>query len=466
MSRADRWILAIAVALTVGFFAAGQAHYHSVAVVLDRLTLDEGATRLCSEVTVENLGPRDIRLDHWVVSDGSSRSTVSSPVDVGPDSSGTSKLCLPRAVSCAPTGRRQLESVETTADAVDSGPRVHPLGWSIPCRGWVLAGGDERALHLFDAVHANYADSPAFPAELTEVARGQPVSAVAWAKVQEAVAADPESTAPIDPWIDEPVLRIGLPTMAVALLMLGGRQFGRVGVAEGLVAMEHGDADGALGSFVRIARFGAVIARSESWEGRELLRAVYGEPIASFAATGFDCLDRSGPENAAFLARFALALSDVRSRWADAFDLDALYDARSRRLDRVGRSVDLLAPVALARSIGTADVSRYRGPILRRWKATMADLALEEVALAARRFRLAQRALPAALERLVPEWMESLPADPFRSDGATLGYRANADGSFVVWSVGDDAVDDRGDATKDQVLAVGASPQACVPING
>ncbi|MBW3597625.1 MAG: hypothetical protein KY475_10155 [Planctomycetes bacterium] len=63
------------------------------------------------------------------------------------------------------------------------------------------------------------------------------------------------------------------------------------------------------------------------------------------------------------------------------------------------------------------------------------------VALAAERFRLAYDRFPETLEELAPDFVEAVPLDPF--DAEPLRYRTV--GHFcVVYSVGEDCVDDGG----------------------
>lgn len=52
---------------------------------------------------------------------------------------------------------------------------------------------------------------------------------------------------------------------------------------------------------------------------------------------------------------------------------------------------------------------------------------------------------PDALTRLVPEFLSAVPVDWM--DGKPLRYRLNPDGSFTLWSVGDNLTDDGGDAS-------------------
>ena len=66
-------------------------------------------------------------------------------------------------------------------------------------------------------------------------------------------------------------------------------------------------------------------------------------------------------------------------------------------------------------------------------------------AIALKRFQLEQGQWPEALSDLVPGFLPSVPIDPF--DGKPLKYHSNADGTFLLYSVGEDGVDDGGDPT-------------------
>lgn len=70
---------------------------------------------------------------------------------------------------------------------------------------------------------------------------------------------------------------------------------------------------------------------------------------------------------------------------------------------------------------------------------------LAVTAFALERFRLKHGRYPEHLVALVPEFLPALPIDSM--DGQPLRYRLNADGSFVLYSVGDDQKDDGGDPT-------------------
>ena len=62
-------------------------------------------------------------------------------------------------------------------------------------------------------------------------------------------------------------------------------------------------------------------------------------------------------------------------------------------------------------------------------------------ALAVERYRMANGKLPARLEHLVPDYLDSVPLDPF--DGQPLRYE-KSDKGYTVYSTGSDGVDDGG----------------------
>lgn len=71
-----------------------------------------------------------------------------------------------------------------------------------------------------------------------------------------------------------------------------------------------------------------------------------------------------------------------------------------------------------------------------------ADRTLFTVEIAVRRYLASHGRLPETLESLVPEFLKALPVDPM--DGKPIRYRREENGDFVLWSVGEDGVDDGG----------------------
>ncbi len=66
-------------------------------------------------------------------------------------------------------------------------------------------------------------------------------------------------------------------------------------------------------------------------------------------------------------------------------------------------------------------------------------------AIALKRFQLQHGKLPDALGELTPEFLPTVPIDPF--DGKPLKYQPDPDGTYLLYSVGPDGKDDGGDPT-------------------
>ena len=77
-------------------------------------------------------------------------------------------------------------------------------------------------------------------------------------------------------------------------------------------------------------------------------------------------------------------------------------------------------------------------------------LVLTAVALA--RFQVAEGEYPEALDKLVPTFLDRVPADPI--DGQPLRYRRLDAEEFELWSVGKDGIDNNGDGS----IPVGPGP--------
>jgi hypothetical protein len=62
---------------------------------------------------------------------------------------------------------------------------------------------------------------------------------------------------------------------------------------------------------------------------------------------------------------------------------------------------------------------------------------LAGTAMAIERYRLANRTLPQSLNQLVPQYLSSLPVDPY-NEGKSLRYVAGANGQFMLSSIESD----------------------------
>ena len=74
--------------------------------------------------------------------------------------------------------------------------------------------------------------------------------------------------------------------------------------------------------------------------------------------------------------------------------------------------------------------------------------AMTITAIALKRYQIKHRDYPSDLDSLVPEFIATVPRDPV--DGQPLRYRRNADGSFLLYSVGENGVDDGGNPSSEK----------------
>jgi hypothetical protein len=79
-----------------------------------------------------------------------------------------------------------------------------------------------------------------------------------------------------------------------------------------------------------------------------------------------------------------------------------------------------------------------------------AQLHCATAALAAERYRVAEKRWPATLDALIPRYLEAVPSDPF--DGKALRFRRLPDG-LVIYSIGPDRTDNGGKLSRTNVLS-------------
>lgn len=96
-------------------------------------------------------------------------------------------------------------------------------------------------------------------------------------------------------------------------------------------------------------------------------------------------------------------------------------------------------------------IFRYRGQPI--WAERQMDIARQRgdaretailVLLAAQEFRRIHGEFPEKLEQLVPVFLDGIPIDPMDGKGTPIRYRREVNGEAIVWSIGQDEVDDGG----------------------
>jgi hypothetical protein len=95
----------------------------------------------------------------------------------------------------------------------------------------------------------------------------------------------------------------------------------------------------------------------------------------------------------------------------------------------------------------------------RAWHTAMKNLTLHEMvktAIALKRYELKHGKAPSELAALIPDFLPSLPCDFM--DGQPLRYRSNPDGSFTLYSVGEDMRDDSGNSSPEPAQRNPAQP--------
>ena len=131
---------------------------------------------------------------------------------------------------------------------------------------------------------------------------------------------------------------------------------------------------------------------------------------------------------------FKLALSRQQARLA-ALDLPPHKEGAGRLFNTSGPD--------LRTWFSDSVVSMDR--VLHRVLAAEISRDLATTALALKRYQMRHGQYPSELSALVPELLASIPRDPV--DGQPLRYHLKPDGSFLLYSIGEDGKDDGGDAS-------------------
>lgn len=223
-----------------------------------------------------------------------------------------------------------------------------------------------------------------------------------------------------------------------------------------------------------------VMERAWSLDIIQKLRASHQEFGKMFGAAG--SMSGSGSSSSAWTwppdweaitesPRYAVAETMWRSSWSYSDELRTLqsgsiiletlrtmqtnqsqfykadYDAMTARLSSLGITN---AGAAFFRALKIPDLSDIfgdysLGSTVRKTLQIETACRVVVTAIALKRFQLRHGKLPATLGDLAPEFFQSVPIDPY--DGKPLKYHPNADGTYLLYSVGDDGKNDGGDPT-------------------
>jgi hypothetical protein len=127
--------------------------------------------------------------------------------------------------------------------------------------------------------------------------------------------------------------------------------------------------------------------------------------------------------------------------------------------EEINESLKWMERKVQARTVLVPPEKDIFGAVARAMEATLSEIAhirTAEAAVAAERYRLARGRWPESLEDLVGGFIEAIPTDPYTGDAIKL--KADGEG-LVVYSVGENGVDDGGDL-KDRTDAQGHSRPA------
>ena len=148
-----------------------------------------------------------------------------------------------------------------------------------------------------------------------------------------------------------------------------------------------------------------------------------------------------------YLQNMQATLDSVRALAAHRpwTEVKAKLDDGKADIDRIGRSITKYR--YLISLISIPNTTRGVDTALR--NETERQLAIAAIAI--KRYQLRQGKAPPSLLALAPEFLAAVPIDPM--SGQPLRYRLNADGSFVLYSVGEDGRDDGGDTNPPQPVS-------------
>lgn len=137
------------------------------------------------------------------------------------------------------------------------------------------------------------------------------------------------------------------------------------------------------------------------------------------------------------------ALQSMQTNHSQFYKAD--YDRMTLRLSSLGITNAGAAFFRALKIPGLEEVfgGDALGNAVRKTLKTEAARRVVVVAIALKRFQLKHGNGPEKLAELVPQYLPSVPIDPY--DGQPLRYHVNTDGTFSLYAVGEDGRDDGGD---------------------
>lgn len=159
-----------------------------------------------------------------------------------------------------------------------------------------------------------------------------------------------------------------------------------------------------------------------------------------------------------FLQGDQIMLETFRAMETNSQFLKPQYDAMQLKVSSLGLTN---AGAALFRALKIPDFGdllggNWMGGAINKTIRIEAARRIVVTAIALKRFQLKHRQWPHTLAELAPEFFPSVPIDPY--DGKPLRYHANPDGTYLLYCVGEDGVDDGGNPTN--TAASSSSPSA------
>jgi hypothetical protein len=148
-----------------------------------------------------------------------------------------------------------------------------------------------------------------------------------------------------------------------------------------------------------------------------------------------------------FMQAYQIVLEMLRAMETNSQLLKPQYDVMQAKLSSLGltNAGEVLFRALKIPDFGEMLGSGWMGSVVGKTIRIEAARRVVVAAIALKRFQLKHGQWPATLDELAPEFLSSIPIDPY--DGKPLRYHPNADGTYLLYGVGEDGVDDGGDPT-------------------